>query len=586
MKELISIKRLINISISIAILLFLGSSFPNYATAAEFFTDFTEYTSSAQPSDWTERWNTGNAASTVESSGLPSGAGAKALRVVHGGSNGAYALSWDDLGTVSGDIEMLVKWQTTTVASNEVGRSAVLHGSGSPASEGAYFSSVSGASGYQARYVSGVLSNLGNTGVAITANTWYWTRFQRTGTTIRVKVWADGGSEPGSWSASFTDSSHSSGWAGVGSFAANTTLWVDQVGVGTAGDAPPSSPLPSGSIFPSSNSYTLTDYGFGAGGTASSSSLNYSLFGLLGQTDGGLLSSDLYKIGGGLEYTMNANVPSAPTFTNPASYYNRLHIILDDADNPTDAEFAIAISTDDFASDTRYVQDDGTIGAELGAEDWQTYTAWGAGSGSEIIGLTGDTTYTVKVAARRGQFFTQGEWSETASAATTALSITFDIDVDSTDTETSPPYTVSIGDLDTGSVTTASDRVWIDLTTNAENGGYVYVYSTNGGLNSSTTSYTIDSLTGDLSSEDEGFGIRSNSVSESSGGPLVAESPYNVSADNVGIINTTIRNIYNSSGNPITGGRASILIKAKASSITPSSSDYTETLTIIASASF
>ena len=337
---------------------------------------------------------------------------------------------------------------------------------------------------------------------------------------------------------------------------------------------------------PASDNYQLTDFGFGAGGTASSSSNNYSLFGLLGQVDSGSLSSDLYKLGGGLEYTVNANVPSAPTITNPANYYNKLHIVIDDADNADDAQFAIAVSTDGFATDTRYIQSDSTIGNDLGVEDWMTYSSWGSGSGFDVIGLNPDTTYTIKVAARRGQFFTQSEWSQTASESTDPLSITFDIDVASTDTESAPPYTVSFGDLSSGSVSTASDRVWIDLTTNSENGGYVYVYSTNGGLASSTTSYTIDSLTGDLSSEDEGFGIRSNSVSESSGGPLVALAPYNDSADNVGITDSTIRNIYNSSGNPISAGRASFLLKAKASSITPSSSDYTELLTIIASASF
>jgi len=337
---------------------------------------------------------------------------------------------------------------------------------------------------------------------------------------------------------------------------------------------------------PASNNYQLTDFGFGAGGTASSNSTNYSLFGTLGEVDSGNIDSALYKIGAGLEFTVNANVPPAPTFTNPANYYNKLNIVTSNAGNPTDNEFAIAISTDNFASDTRYIQSDNTVGNDLGVEDWQTYTSWGGITGFDVIGLDANTTYTIKVAARRGQFFTQSEWGPTATASTDPLSITFDIDVASTNTESASPYTVSLGDLNSGSVTTASDLVWIDLTTNSQNGGYVYVYSTNGGLNSSTTSYTIDSITGDLSSADEGFGIRSNSVAETSGGPLIAISPYNVSGDNVGVTDSTIRNIYTSSGNPLSGGRASFLLKAKASSLTPSSSDYSEILTIIASAAF
>lgn len=337
---------------------------------------------------------------------------------------------------------------------------------------------------------------------------------------------------------------------------------------------------------PASDNYQLTDYGFGAGGTTNSSSSTYSLFGTLGQVEMGNLSSDAFQIGSGLEFTINANVPPAPTFTNPSNYHNKLNLVLDDGGNPTDNEFAIQISTDNFSSDIQYVQNDDTVGATLGVEDWQTYTNWGGGSGFDILGLDANTTYQVRVAARRSQFFTQSAWGPSASASTDPLTIVFDIDVSPTDSETSAPYTVSFGNLSAGSVTTASDRVWIDLTTNAESGGFVYVYSTNGGLNSSTTSYTISSLTGDLSSVGEGFGIRSNSVTQSSGGPLTAQSPYDGASDNVGITDSTIRNIYTSSGNPISAGRGSILLKAKTSSVTPSSSDYAEILTIIASASF
>lgn len=344
--------------------------------------------------------------------------------------------------------------------------------------------------------------------------------------------------------------------------------------------------IPNTSAQVASDNYQLTDFGFGAGGTASSSSLNYSLFGTLGEVDSGNMASNLYQIGSGLEFTINANVPPAPTFTNPANYYNRLNIILNNGGNPTDNEFAIQISTDNFVSDIKYIQDDHTIGNDLGVEDWQTYTDWGGGFGFDVIGLNANTTYSIRVAARRGQFFTQSAWGPEATAATDQITIVFDIDISPTDDESSAPYSVDFGDLTSGSVTTASDRVWIDLTTNAENGGYVYVYSSNGGLNSSTTNYTITSTTGDLSSLNEGFGIQSNSVAETSGGPLVALSPYNSSSDNVGVTDSTIRNLYASSGNPISQGRASFLLKAKTSSLTPSSSDYTETLTIIASGSF
>ena len=45
-------------------------------------------------------------------------------------------------------------------------------------------------------------------------------------------------------------------------------------------------------------------------------------------------------------------------------------------------------------------------------------------------------------------------------------------------------------------------------------------------------------------------------------------------------------NILTSTSAPITAGRASILLKAKASTLTPTAGDYTDTITMIASATF
>ena len=336
---------------------------------------------------------------------------------------------------------------------------------------------------------------------------------------------------------------------------------------------------------PASNSYELMEYGFGAGGTASSSSNNYSVNGVLGETDAGSSDGTLYNIGSGLNFTQQANVPPAPALSNPASYYNKLLLIINNGSNPDDTEFAISISSDAFVSDTKYIQNDHTIATQLNDDDWLTYTAWGGGSGFEIIGLSPGTTYTVKVAARQGSF-TQTGYGPTDNAATVQPSLTFDIDVSSTDTETPPPYSVAFGDLALGSVNTASDRIWIDLDTNALNGGFIYIYGANSGLYSTVQGYTISSTTTDLAGAPEGYGIRSNTVTQTSGGPLSATSPYNTASDNVGVVDTTIRALYSSSNLPVTGGRASILIKAKPSNLTPASNDYTDTLTLIASGSF
>lgn len=334
---------------------------------------------------------------------------------------------------------------------------------------------------------------------------------------------------------------------------------------------------------PSSNTLKLRDFTIGTGGAAGSTGGTYQLEGVTGETSGAGTIGGTYTTKSGLQQTQQANVPTAPTFTNDSNWYNKLHFIINDGGNPTDAKFAIAISTDDFVT-TNYIQNDNTIGAALGAEDYQTYTQWGSATGEDVVGLTPSTTYKIKVKAIHGDF-TESGYSATATAATVGAQLSFDIDVAATDTETSPPYAVAMGNVLAGSVITASDRVWFDLASNAESGGNIYIYSQNGGLSSAVAAYTIASATADLASASEGFGVRSNSATQSSGGPISAVSPYDGSSDNVGIINSLIREIYTSS-NPLSGGRTSFLLKAKSSNLTPPSTDYAETITAIAAGKF
>jgi hypothetical protein len=88
-----------------------------------------------------------------------------------------------------------------------------------------------------------------------------------------------------------------------------------------------------------------------------------------------------------------------------------------------------------------------------------------------------------------------------------------------------------------------------------------------------------------LSSSNQGYGLRVQSVTQTSG-TLVAVSPYAGSNDVVGVIDTTTRTVFTSNNAAIVGGRGSILLKAKASTTTPSASDYSTVITMIASATF
>ncbi len=335
-------------------------------------------------------------------------------------------------------------------------------------------------------------------------------------------------------------------------------------------------------LFPASTNYKLKSYEFGGGG-GTANSAGYSIEGIVGQTAGSQ-TSGTYSVGSGLIFTQNANVPEAPAFVNSSNWYNKLKFTITVSGNPTDAKYAVAISTDNFTT-TNYIQSDNTIGAALGAEDFQTYTTWGGASGAFVTGLSPSTTYYIKVKATQGKY-TESGWGPSASAATVGSQLSFDIDVSSSDTETASPYEVDMGTLTTGSVNTAADKVWIDFETNGASGGYVYVYDQYNGLRSAVTNYTITSASTDLSSANEGFGIQSATTGQTAGGPLAAQSPYNGAGHNVGIVDTSIRTIYTSSNLPITAGRASFYIKAKPRNTTPASSDYTDSLTLIATAAF
>jgi len=68
----------------------------------------------------------------------------------------------------------------------------------------------------------------------------------------------------------------------------------------------------------------------------------------------------------------------------------------------------------------------------------------------------------------------------------------------------------------------------------------------------------------DLGSASQGYGLIDNTVSQTSGGPMQKLSPYNGAADNVGLLDTTKRTIFDSSSQPVTNGQGVFNLKAKA----------------------
>ena len=333
-------------------------------------------------------------------------------------------------------------------------------------------------------------------------------------------------------------------------------------------------------VLPASAGYKLQGYSFGSGGTSNSSGGGFSLEAISGEQGGGRASGGGFSLNPGMIFLGQANVPAAPTFSNPSSWYNKLNLVLNPSGNSSDTKFAIAISTDNFAT-TQYVQSDDTVGPALGAEDYQTYSAWGDAGGIAIIGLQSNTTYKVKVKAMQGKFSETG-YGPAASAATVSPTLSFGVN---TDNQATPPFSIDFGNMVPTTVNTSPHNINVSLNTNGVNGGRVYVYGSNAGLFSAGANYKIAAVSGNLNSLSEGFGAQGVSATQTSGGPLTVATLYNQGGNTVGIADQTVRDIFDTTG-PITGGSGSFVLKAKPASTAPAASDYTELLTVIASGSF
>jgi hypothetical protein len=241
------------------------------------------------------------------------------------------------------------------------------------------------------------------------------------------------------------------------------------------------SPLTSNVLaaYPASSNYQIQEYSFGAGGTKNSTSSNYGLSGVAGAVEFGRPSSANYQMGSGLTFMMQANVPGAPSFTNPSDNYDRLRFILNTSNNPTDTTYAIAISSDNFVADTRYIKSDNTIGTTLTVADFQSYAAWGGASGEFVTSLSQNTTYTIKVKARQGDF-TESEFGPTAQALTSTPSLTFSVDSNN----------VTFNNLNSGNAYTDSTKASaLTTSTNAYN-GYVINARSTGPLSDGSTQIT------------------------------------------------------------------------------------------------
>jgi hypothetical protein len=322
--------------------------------------------------------------------------------------------------------------------------------------------------------------------------------------------------------------------------------------------------------FSSSPTYQLQSYGINGAASNSSTSPTYDLEGETGQVQSVPASSPTYKGLSGSLQAQQADVPPAPTLSNGSgTYYNKLGLIINVGGNASDATYSVAVSSNGFTT-TNYVQASGALGT---TPFFQNYTAWGGVSGTTIVGLASGTSYEVEVSAMEGQF-TNSAYGPYASSTTASPSVSFSI----------TPTTLTLPALLTGAVETGA-TMSSTFATNGNYGGNIYVSDSNAGLKSLSRSYTIASIAGNLSSLTHGYGLQGVTATQTSGGPMSISATYNGTVNVVGALTTTPQILFTTSA-AVTGGSATSRLLAKAASTDSAATDYTDTLTFIAAASF
>lgn len=252
---------------------------------------------------------------------------------------------------------------------------------------------------------------------------------------------------------------------------------------------------------PTSSNYVLDGYAMGSSSDTSMGSSSFKLFGTTGQNDALSGSSTNYTFNGGLLYGLQSSTPHQPSLTNDKSYYDRLLIVLNAADDDDALQYAVAISDDSFVT-VNYVTNLGTLKSTLTDADFYSYDDWGGTSGTIISGLKSNATYKVRVASHQGGY-DQSEFGPEASASTELPTLTFTVDGN-----------VNMGLWNENNNYSSTAVSTLTTSTNAYNGYSVYAYATQP-LTRQNGSETIANYAGTYASpgswlSGQGFGYTTN----------------------------------------------------------------------------
>lgn len=269
--------------------------------------------------------------------------------------------------------------------------------------------------------------------------------------------------------------------------------------------------------------------------------------------------------------------------------YNQARFEIQNNTNPSDTLYSVEISTDNFSSDTKYI-DGATFLPETSTthdiNDFRTESYWETET-FNVKGLLANTIYYIRISALHGDF-TQSDYSSSSTATTAQGFLSFDIDIANTGscytTETSSPYSVSFSgsdDLVAGAApTVAPTQICLNFESNSIGGVSIIEYGKNGGLYSPTTTQTISSGNTNLDSVTEGFGLQGDTVEYDHAFDSVTiaadfTTNYKQTLNTVGAISTSANKIIYTQG-PVVDGWASMYLKARAGTSKTPASDYSE----------
>lgn len=213
---------------------------------AKYFTDFDEQpvgdvTTSGQTA-WTPKISNGTSDYRIIDGGDADG---KFLRIQAAGTNGSRVLAFNALNGKD-NVETLVKfWIFKSGADGSTGRFGASYTRYGGTTE-------AGTIGYSTNFtpvssVKSVVLNEDSTGVVQYANfawsmsTDYYVRTRVQGNVRSVKIWAASGAEPGSWTftSTATPPTIASPYSGVGTYQADSYLYVKEFSAATDGDTAP-----------------------------------------------------------------------------------------------------------------------------------------------------------------------------------------------------------------------------------------------------------------------------------------------------------------------------------------------------------